>query len=1056
MSVKQIKGLTVEIGGDTTELGKTLNGIDKQSASLSKELGEINKLLKVDPTNTELLAQKQKVLAEAIASTKERLDVLKKAHEDAGEAAKNGNTEAEETMRALEREIIATEQKLSGYEGAARDTEDALNGLSGETKDAADKTGELGGETEKSEKELEKEKGAAEKARKELGDLAEKGADKAAKAMVALAAAVVGAVAAVGKLVLSEAQAADELTTLAATTGLSTETLQKWSYAAAMCGISADTLTGAQTKLIKNMATAQKGTGDAAKAFETLGVRITDANGELRNSEDVFNDALNALGRVGNETERDALAMQIFGKSARELNPVINAGEDALKRFGDEAENVGAVVSDDAVGALNDLNTEVKRTKAQFSALKTETAAEFAPIMVELFKKFQELIKKVKAELKKPEVKEAIKKLGKAIVELVEKGIKVVIKILPTLAKVVTFLVGNLKTLLIVFGSLWAVFKSVKVVTAVIDAFKSMKGIIQTLRGTTVAATTAQEGLNAAQTAGKAAALGLVGAIAGLVIGLGALIVSAVSGSKEVEEAYTEVSDNIKSEAESLRQQVRETQEEFESSISKTDAAATTAKEYIDRLKELEEQESLTGDEQAEYNEILAKLKYLYPDINVEIDEHTGKLRAGADALGDFIDEYTSAAKKQAKADFYKKLLEESEQLNETFRRSKENLKKYSDEELNSARAAMALRDLWKMDEDKWSEYPAIVREAAAALDAYHESENALTEFNGADETFFAENAELLTGVALAADDATESTQALADANANLMDKVRAAGQAADEAADAHFSKLKDAAQNMFVAIDTGNRQSMTELVENLRKNREAVQKWHDNLSKLYERGASQEFVQYLESLGLGYAETVDEIANSTDEELDELLNEWHQSSSDAYAMGQDWGRNVYKGLINGMRLEAHNVLSELSGLAGRMRHTMQNSLGIHSPSTVFEGFGHNTLAGLINGIREDTPDLIRSMRDASDALRSGYDPGPLNAALPDPSVFSRAPAYAASEPYRAAEAAADLGGKLDRILAAIEAGKIIAIDGDKWVGATVDRYDAALGRNAVLAGRGA
>ena len=77
MARNQIKGLTVEIGGDTTNLGKALESVNKKSSDISSELGEINKLLKFDPKNAELLAQRQKVLADAVTNTSEKLEKLK-------------------------------------------------------------------------------------------------------------------------------------------------------------------------------------------------------------------------------------------------------------------------------------------------------------------------------------------------------------------------------------------------------------------------------------------------------------------------------------------------------------------------------------------------------------------------------------------------------------------------------------------------------------------------------------------------------------------------------------------------------------------------------------------------------------------------------------------------------------------------------------------------------------------------------------------------------------------------------------------------------------------
>lgn len=79
MAAGNIKGITIEIGGETTKLSKALSDVNSTSGSLQKELKEVDKLLKLDPTNTELLAQKQQLLKEAIGNTKDKLDTLKEA-----------------------------------------------------------------------------------------------------------------------------------------------------------------------------------------------------------------------------------------------------------------------------------------------------------------------------------------------------------------------------------------------------------------------------------------------------------------------------------------------------------------------------------------------------------------------------------------------------------------------------------------------------------------------------------------------------------------------------------------------------------------------------------------------------------------------------------------------------------------------------------------------------------------------------------------------------------------------------------------------------------------
>ena len=120
--------------------------------------------------------------------------------------------------------------------------------------------------------------------------------------------------------------------------------------------------------MVKNMSTAKKGSGDAAIAFKELGVRITDSGGKMRNSEDVFYDVISSLEKMKNETERDALAMAIFGKSAQQLNPLILGGVDALKQYGEEAKAAGLILSQETLDATNAFNDEIDETKAKLQA----------------------------------------------------------------------------------------------------------------------------------------------------------------------------------------------------------------------------------------------------------------------------------------------------------------------------------------------------------------------------------------------------------------------------------------------------------------------------------------------------------------------------------------------------------------------------------------------------------------------------------------------------------------------------------------------------------------
>lgn len=114
----RVKGITVQIGGDTQGLSKALSGVNKQINSTQRELKDVERLLKLDPTNTDLLRQRQKLLGDAVNETKDKLKGLKEAEKQVQEQVKQGNA-SEEQYRALQREIVSTEQSLKKLETAA-------------------------------------------------------------------------------------------------------------------------------------------------------------------------------------------------------------------------------------------------------------------------------------------------------------------------------------------------------------------------------------------------------------------------------------------------------------------------------------------------------------------------------------------------------------------------------------------------------------------------------------------------------------------------------------------------------------------------------------------------------------------------------------------------------------------------------------------------------------------------------------------------------------------------------------------------------------------------
>jgi phage-related protein len=203
---------------------------------------------------------------------------------------------------------------------------------------------------------------------------------------------ILGAAAGLTGLAVKGAETADEILTLSAKTGIATDTLQEMQYASELVDVDLETMTGSMFKLTKNMDNARKGTKDQVEAFSALGIEITNADGSLRDSKEVWYEALDALGGMSNETERNALAQRIFGRSFAELNPLIDAGTDALQGFMDEAEGMGAVLSEEELANLGEFDDTIQRLKASFAGAGAKIGAAFLPVIQTLLPIIEENI----------------------------------------------------------------------------------------------------------------------------------------------------------------------------------------------------------------------------------------------------------------------------------------------------------------------------------------------------------------------------------------------------------------------------------------------------------------------------------------------------------------------------------------------------------------------------------------------------------------------------------------------------------------------------------------
>lgn len=418
MAANRIKGITVEIGGDVTGLSKSLTGVNKKIKSTQSQLEDVERLLKLDPTNTNLLQQRQKLLAKSVEETRDKLESLKEAEKQVHQQVSEGKA-SQEQYEGLQREIVATEQQLKSLESAAATSNAALSKVSAVADEVATATGKM--------------------------------ADKT-KALSGAAAGILGA--AVGSA-FSAGSSADDINTLSKQSGFSTEDIQAWQYASDRIDVSVNDIVKSAQKMKKNMVSTSS---DVSDAWNRLGVSVTDSNGELRNSTDVFYDVVAALSTVENETERDTLAMTLLGKSADSLAGLIDDGGDAFRQFGQEAKDAGLILDQDALNKANEFNDAIDTLKAKsagtFAAVGTEIAGMLLPFMDDLGNKISAALEWLRSL-----DEDQLKLLGTVL--LVIAGISPILGIISSVSSGVSSVTGAINGAMTVLPKLQSTFSSV-------------------------------------------------------------------------------------------------------------------------------------------------------------------------------------------------------------------------------------------------------------------------------------------------------------------------------------------------------------------------------------------------------------------------------------------------------------------------------------------------------------------------------------------------------------------------------------------------------------------
>ena len=410
MATRTVKA-RVELDGEK-QYKQALAELNQGNKVLASEMKKLQAEYKGNAESTEFLTKKGDLLQRQLQQQKDKVEKLKEAlqasAEKYGESSRQTQdwivklNNAEAAQFELEHAIEENNQALQGQGQEMVGLGDTVDGL-------ASKLG------------INLPQGAKDA----LNGMQGMSAGSVA-ALAAIAAAVAVAIKAVKQLhdmTLEAAADVDDLVTQSMVSGLSTQTLQELEYASRFVDVSVDTMTGSMTKLTRAMADARDGNAETAQAFADLGVSIYDTDGNLRSAEEVFYEVIDALGQIQNPTERDAAAMDILGKSAQELNPLILAGSDALKDYAAEAESVNYILSQDQVEALAAVDDAHQQYMLTVDAAKKQLAAEFAPASKEAMETFAHAVQVAAKTLTESHIIENLAHVIQAIMGVLDSGL---------------------------------------------------------------------------------------------------------------------------------------------------------------------------------------------------------------------------------------------------------------------------------------------------------------------------------------------------------------------------------------------------------------------------------------------------------------------------------------------------------------------------------------------------------------------------------------------------------------------------------------------------------
>lgn len=347
-------GPKIGIDGEA-EFRQKINEVNTQIRTMGTEMDKVTSSFGKNQDSEEALTAKNEVLNRQIALQKERLESLRTMLDE----CKNKYGENNEKTQQWQQTVNRAETAINKLEGEVKQNNAALDDMKNGVVKAGDALDD------------------GSKKASTFGDVlkANLTADAIKGGLQAIAGAARESVQQFTEMVSAASEYGSAVNDTAAKTGMTTDSLQQWQYAAKLCGVENEKLTSLMVKQQKSFSDASEGSKTAADAYQRLGIDIK----TVGNSSDAFDSVMKKLAGMENETERNALANDIFGKSYADLTPLLKEGTSGMEEMRQKAKQVGAVMSKEAVKAADDFGDSLDTLKIAFGGLKNNLAGDFLP-----------------------------------------------------------------------------------------------------------------------------------------------------------------------------------------------------------------------------------------------------------------------------------------------------------------------------------------------------------------------------------------------------------------------------------------------------------------------------------------------------------------------------------------------------------------------------------------------------------------------------------------------------------------------------------------------------